>query len=181
MGEVSPDDIRTNQMCDLISLYQDTENVITDNDYPFQYSPQTCNYYDPNELKLVIDTNSLHENVTSYFHLNYRGLSSNWDLPPTFQSLLCDLHGDKFNFDILGLSEIFRTTCDIRLILPGYHELVSRCRDDGPRGGVDLFIRKNINDKIREDISSFVPHIFESLFIEISYSGTKNVIIGIMY
>jgi len=98
MGEVSLDDTRTDKMYDLISLYQHTENVITDNDCPFQYSPQTCNYYDPNEFKLMIDTNSLHENVTSYFHLNCRGLSSNWE---TFQSLLCDLHGDKFNFDII--------------------------------------------------------------------------------
>ena len=96
------------------------------------------------------------ENVTSYFHLNCRGLSSNWD---ALQSLLCELHGDKFNFDIIGLREIFRTTDDMPLRLPGYHELISRCRDDGPRGGVGLFIRENINDKIREDITSFVSHI----------------------
>ena len=61
----------------------------------------------------------------------------------------------------------------MRLSLPGYHELISRCRDDGPRGGVGLFIRDNINYKIREDISSFVPHTFESLFIEITNPGTK--------
>ena len=48
MGEVSFDDIKTDKMYDLIYLYQDTEDVITDNDCPFQYSPQTCNYYDPN-------------------------------------------------------------------------------------------------------------------------------------
>ena len=98
MGDVSLDGIRTDEMYDLTYLHRDTEDVITDNDCPFQYSPQTCNYYDPNEFQLMIDTNSLHENVTSYFHLNCRGLSSNWE---TFQSLLCDLHGDKFNFDII--------------------------------------------------------------------------------
>ena len=93
----------------------------------------------------MIDTNPLYENVTSYFHLNCTGLSSNCD---AFQSLLCDLHGDKFNFDIIGLSKMFRTTGDMSLRLPGYHELISPFRDDGPRGGVGLFIRENINYKI---------------------------------
>ena len=51
IGEVSLDDIMTDKLYDLISLYQDTEDVITTNDSPFQYSPQTCNYYDPNEFK----------------------------------------------------------------------------------------------------------------------------------
>ena len=178
MGKVSLDDIRTGNMYDLVSLYQDTEDDIIENDNPFQYSQHTCNYYEPNDFKLMINTNSLYDNITSYFHLNCRGLSSNWD---AFKSLLCDLHGDKFNFDIIGLSEIFRTNGDMRLSLPGYHELISRCRDDGPRGGVGLFIRDNINYKIRDDISSFIPHIFESLFIEITNSGAKNVIIGVVY
>ncbi|KAK2148391.1 hypothetical protein LSH36_500g02011 [Paralvinella palmiformis] len=43
---------------------------------------------------------------------------------------------------------MFRTTGDMSLRLPGYHELISRCRDDGPRGGVGLLIRENINYKI---------------------------------
>ena len=60
MDEVYLDDIGTDKMYDLISLYRDTEDVITDNDCPFHYSLKTCNYYDPNEFKLMIDTNSLH-------------------------------------------------------------------------------------------------------------------------
>ncbi len=113
---------------------------------------------------------------TTYFHLNCRGLS--WD---SFRSLICDLHGDNFSFDVIGISEIFRTSCDMRLKLPGYHELISRCRDDGPRGGVGFFIRDNINFKIRDDLSVFTPHIFESVFIEIMNKSGKNTIVGVVY
>ena len=172
------DDIRTGSTYDLISLCQDSEDALTDNDSPFQYGQHNCDYYEPEEFRSMIDTNSLHDNTASYFHLNCRGLSSNWD---SFKSLLCNLHGETFNFDLIGISEIFRTSDDMRLNLPGYHNLISRCRDDGPRGGVGLFIRENINYKIRDDISVFLPHIFESLFVEISYTGSKNIIVGVVY
>jgi len=69
----------------------------------------------------------------------------------------------------------------MRLKLSGYQELISRCRDDGPRGGVGLFVRDGINFKIREDICVFLPHIFESLFIEIINESAKNTIVGVVY
>ena len=114
----------------------------------------------------------------SYFHLNCRGLSSNWD---SFNNLLCDLHDDTFNFDFIGISEIFNNTGDLRLNLSGYHKLISRCREDGPRGGVGLFIREHINIIIREDISVFIPHVFESVFVEIVHQSARNEIVGVIY
>ncbi len=169
-GQVSLDDVRTRSSYDLISLCQDAEDDFIDNDCPFQYGQHHCDYYEPNDFRSMINTNSLHDNVTSYFHLNCRGLSSNWD---SFQSLLFELHGDKFSFDIIGISEIFRTSGDMRLKLPGYHDLLSRCRDDGPRGGVGLFIRDSIHFKVREDISVFIPHVFDK--------PSKNIIVGVVY
>ena len=56
-----------------------------------------------------------------------------------------------------------------------------RCRDDGARGGVGLFSRENINFIIREDISVFTPHIFESIFIEINNPTGKNTVMGLIY
>jgi hypothetical protein len=69
----------------------------------------------------------------------------------------------------------------MRLSLPGYHQLITRCRDDRARGGVGLFTMENINFKIREDISVFTPHIFLSLFIEIISLTGKNTDIGVEY
>ena len=84
------------------------------------------------------------------------------------------MHGESFSFDILGISKIFKCQDDERLSLPGYHKLITQCRDDGLRGGVGLFIKDNINYKVREDISVFTPHIFESLFIEIIQQNEKK-------
>lgn len=68
---------------------------------------------------------------------------------------------------MLGITEMVKCIDDTRLSLPGYHHLIMRCRDDEARGSVRLFIRKNNNLKIREDISVFAAHIFESIFIEV--------------
>jgi len=125
----------------------------------FKYSNITCNYYETETF--ISKQKDLHGSL-SYFHLNCRGLSTNWH---SFRNLICDLHGESFAFDILGITEIFKCVDDTRLSLPGYHPLIMRCRDDGARGGVGLFIRENINFIIREDISVFTPHIFESIFI----------------
>ncbi len=177
-GQISLDDIRTGSTYDLISLCQNAEDDLTDNDCPFQYGQHSCDYYEPGEFRSMIDTNSLYDNVTSYFHLNCSGLSSNWD---SFRSLLYELHNDKFNFDIIGISEIFRTSGDMRLKLPGYHDLLLRCRDDGPRGGVGLFIRDSIDFKTREDLSVYIPNILESLFVEIINKSSRNIIVGVVY
>ena len=98
-----------------------------------------------------------------------------------FSDLLCDLHNDTFAFDLIGISEVYRCEFDSRLTLPGYHDLITRCRDDGSRGGVGLFIKDNINFKIRDDISVFIPHVFESLFIEMKTKSRKNTIVGVIY
>ena len=51
--------------------------------------------------------------------------------------------------------------------LTGYHNLITRCRDDGYRG-VGIFINDHITYTLRDDLSVFIPHIhvFESVLIE---------------
>ena len=114
----------------------------------------------------------------SFFHLNCRGLSANWE---SFQNLLCDIHGTSFSFDVIGISEIYKCRDDSRTSLSGYHNLISRCRDEGSRGGVGLFIKSSINYNIREDISVFIPNICETLFIEIVNNNGRNVVVGVVY
>jgi hypothetical protein len=76
-------------------------------------------------------------NSKSFFHLNCRGLSSNWD---SFCDLLANLHDNTFAFDIIGISEVYDCKNDACIDLPGYQQMLTRCRQDGPRGGVSLFI-----------------------------------------
>ena len=69
----------------------------------------------------------------------------------------------------------------VRTSLSGYHELISRCRDDGIRGGVGLYLKSMIHFNIREDISVFIPHVCESLFVEIINNNGRNVVVGVVY
>ena len=113
-------------------------------------------------------------------HLNCRGLSSNWE---KFNDYLCDIHSDEFSSDYIGISEVFRCDREQRISLPGHHDIITRCREstDDYRGGVALFIKETIDYKIRKDLSVFIPHVYESLFVEVTSNCGKNTIIGVIY
>jgi len=114
----------------------------------------------------------------SFFQLNCPGLSANWEL---FRVLICNLHGDSFSFDLIRISEIYKCSHDSRLSLTSYHNLILRCREDGPRG--IYFIKETLNYVIdlREDISVFIPYIFEPVFNEIVNKTERNVIAEVIY
>jgi len=100
---VSLDTVRTDNSYNFISLCQNADDNIADKDCPFQCGQHHCDYDEPGEFRSMIDTNSLYDNVTSFFHLDCRSLSWKWD---SFQTLLSDLQCNKFGFDIIGISEI---------------------------------------------------------------------------
>ena len=85
------------------------------------------------------------------------------------------------SFDVVGMSEVYRCERDPRLALPGYDNLITRCRDDDGRGGVGLFIKISINCIVRHDLSVCIPHVFESLFVEINMNSNMKSIVGIIY
>ena len=93
------------------------------------------------------------QNCMSYVHLDCRGRSANWE---SFSELLCDLHGELFSFDFVRASEIYKCDLDGRLKIPGFHNIITRCREKGSRGGVGLFIKENIYHKVRDDFSTFM-------------------------
>ena len=179
-GSISLDNVRTGSEYDLISIYQDADDDITDTDSPFNLCNFGSDYYETNQFTDLIQSNysERKHDSTSYFHLNCRGLSSNWD---SFKQLIFDTTCDTFMFDYIGISECFKTHDDPRLRLPGYQPLISRSRENSPRGGVGLFIRDEVNFKIRDDLSVFIPHVIETVFIEIINKSSKNHILGVIY
>ena len=178
---ISLDEVMTEDRFNLARLYesQHDEDDPEDN-YPlFANDSGLCEYYEPENL---VTSGIFPENkqMQSYLHLNCRGLSANWE---KFQDLLCDLHSDKFSCDYIGISEVFRCDRDQRIRLSGYHNIITRCRDptDGCRGGVALFIKDSLTYKIRDDLSVFIPHVYESLFVELKPKGGKTTIVGVIY
>ena len=157
------------------SVMQDDENDALNNALVLP----TCQYYSPGDLSGLPgyddyrDTNSF-----SFFSLNCRSLSAHWD---DFKDLVVDITKPSFDLDIIGLSEIFKINNEFNL--PGYHDFIHSNRPEGDdnRGGVGFFIKDEINYTVRSDLSIFIPHVIETLFIEITKNHGKPNIVGIIY
>ena len=177
INDINLNQIRSEDTYNFKTIYEADDLEHEDTDSPYQHFYSDCDYYEPAQCRSKF---AELENSTSYFHLNCRSLSSNWE---SFTDLLCELHSDKFTFDIIGVSEVFECDRDSRLNLPGFHNFIKRTRHDCKRGGIGLFVREDLHFKVREDLSVFIPHIFESLFIEIitSVKSSANKIVGVIY
>jgi hypothetical protein len=177
INNINLDQIRGEDTYNFKTIYEADDLEHEDTDSPYQHFLSDCDYYEPAQCKSKF---AELQNSTSYFHLNCRSLSSNWE---AFTDLLCELHSDNFTFNIIGISEVFECDRDSRLNLPGFHNILKRTRPDCKRGGIGLFVRNDLQFKIREDLSVFIPHIFESLFIEIFTNDKSNTnqIVGVIY
>jgi len=84
-GSISLNQLRTEADYNLISLYEDDDEGGMTDDSPFHYINKSgCNYYEPFQFSNLIN---IRHNSISYFYLNCRGLSSNWEY---FRNLLCE-------------------------------------------------------------------------------------------
>ena len=44
-----------------------------------------------------------------------------------------------------------------------------------------LFIKNSINFRVRENLGLFIPHVCESLFVEVENESQKKIIAGVIY
>ena len=59
--------------------------------------------------------------------------------------------------------------------------IITRSRSNVFHGGIGLSIKENVHYVIREDLSVFIPHVFESLFIECKNPSLQNEIVGVIF
>jgi len=91
---ISLDKVMDDERYNFVSLYESTNPDNEEGiDSPFDDISSSCNYYDPDQFS---DMTKNVNNACSYFHLNCRGLSADWE---SFQELLCELQPDNFCFD----------------------------------------------------------------------------------
>ena len=139
IGELDISQIEENAIFNLNDIYNAAISEHDDiNDSPLTLSNDACKYIDPFQFNEF--SKNVH-NSMSCFHLNCRGLSSNWE---SFHELIDQLRNDTFAFDFIGISEVFKCDLDQRINLQGYHPLISRHRGDDTRGAVGLFIKQNV-------------------------------------
>ena len=108
-GNISLDQVMDDERYNFVSLYESTnpenEKGIC---WPFYGISSSCNYCDPDQFS---DMTTNANNARSYFHLNCRGLSANWE---SFRELLCELQRDHSCFDYIGISEVYKCDDDPR-------------------------------------------------------------------
>ena len=84
-------------------------------------------------------------------------------------------------FSIIGLTETWLADdCPHIYDIPT-HNLVTRNRKTKSGGGVGIYVSKNINFKVREDLTVFHEDIFESICVELQLDQNNKVQVGVMY
>ncbi len=174
---ITLDRISTQTAYNLTDLYNKEFTEVDDIDSPYASIANMCDYYEPGKLKSLL---SMENNSLSLFCLNTRGLRAHWD---AFNDLVEKMNGEtcKGSFDVIGLTELYSMN-EHECSLNGYHPIKFKSRNDlaSSRGGVGMYIKSNLHYTIRNDLSIFLPHVFESIFVEIRISR-KTIIIGTIY
>ena len=161
--------IMTDSRYDLLSCLN--EGCLDSDDFnPVDALSQKCSYYTPDELS---NTDLTSQQCRSYFHLNCQGLQNNWD---AFHALICDVSSDVFSFDFIGVSELFGFSNINLLSMTGYHPIIPANRDvtDDMHGGVGLYIKDCFDYIERPDLSVFIPHVIETVFVECQFEKQKK-------
>ena len=166
-----------NNKNDLFKILESNEEELSDESLLINMTNSCC-YREPCEIGKSDNYSIKQVNDLSFFHLNCRGLSNNWE---RFRDLIDTLHNEYFSFDFIGISESYKHEHDIHLHLSRYHDIISANRANERRGGVALFIKSSFHYKIRNDLSVFIPNIFESVFVEFEYIPRKYFIVGTVY
>ena len=174
--DFTPDRVGADSALDLVQLYA---NLQPNPEEHGEFSPfqEDCKYYSPDQFALL-NTN----NAISAFCINCQSLTSHWD---GLCDILYRMNSAKNKLDIIGLTEVFKIHDNINYNISGYHQIVFKTRTDitRGRGGVALYINNKFQFSIRQDLSIFIPHVYESLFVEIAPTNqySKSLIVGVVY
>jgi len=170
-GNITLDRIATDTDFDFACIYN---NYLTstepDLDDLTPFIIDDSQYYSP-EQYAELSINS----PTSFFCVNCQSLTAHWD---SLTSLLCRLSPNSSRkWDVIGLTEIFRLHDYTNYTLTGYHPIISKTRHNSSIGGVGLYVR----DTLKIDLSIFIPHVCEIIFIELHISSSNTILVGIIY
>ena len=145
-------------------------------DKSLEFTNLNSNYflpYDISKKSQKFDTKS----CFSLLHLNIRSIANKFD---QFKELLDNLNTKLNN---IGLSETwlndYTSTNDIFELTKYNYVGINRTNKRG--GGVCIYVADHLQNKIRKDLNTSIEDSIQSLFIEISTSTGKNIIVGVIY
>jgi len=142
-----------------------------------------CMYYTPDSLNNIYTRDLLNntQNNFSLLSLNCQSLKTHWD---AFSSMLHQAGTSGFLPDVIGLTEVFKIPSHLCFDINGYKPLITKTRPDvhDNRGGVGMYIKEGITSDSRPDLSIFIPHVIETMFVEvINPTSNKPTIVGSIY
>ena len=117
--------------------------------------------------------------ICDVFHINCQSINAHWD---ELHDLVRNISTQKYSVDVIGLSEVFKIHQNINYDMDGYHPIEYNIRSDkNGRGGVAMYVKDSIDFKKQDDLSVFIPHVIESIFMEIQNSHNEVTIVGTVY
>ena len=88
----------------------------------------------------------------------------------------------KYYFSIIGLTETWLTENCTNMYNIHNYKLLTASRKNKSGGVVGMYIKDEINFKLREDLSVFHEGVLETLFVELKINNKKeSVVVGVLY
>ena len=131
-----------------------------------------CIYLTTNEFNKISITSN---DTFSLFHLNIRSFSKHFENLSEFLSTL------NMSFSCIGISETWLHEHNQALYNISGYSFISNVRQHKLGGGVGLFIKTDLQFKLRNDLQSTNSKLYESIFVEIIQNNGKNIIVGCVY
>ena len=162
---------------DFLSFFNtdDDDNAVPDSFFinnhlsPYSNINLNCKYL---EIEKLPDINPAKFTVLS---LNIQSLPAKF---VEFSDLINDFSSPELSPDVICLQETWKIFDNLTFSLPNYHSLELNQRQTARGGGVGIYVKKHLSYKILKQYSVFVERIFESLFVEVSLSNNKKIVIG---
>ena len=131
--------------------------------------------YEIDDLKHLLKPNESMKYTA--IHINIHSLPAKID---KLRTLISSLQNINIEIQFLLLCETFLSDNNYNLYkIPGYN-LICKNRPTGKRGGIAMYIKDNINYRIRPDLEINIEKEFESLFIDTTINN-ENIIVGEIY
>ena len=181
VNNISFDHVRQNREYDFAQIFENTineDNNTKSDTLPPSYVNHLCPYKTSDQF--LNDLDPTVDKKFSVFSVNCRSIDHNWS---GLKNLIAEMSSDNFSFSVIGLSEIFKVENELDFKLEGYHKFrcKQRPKDDDGRGGVGFFIKNDLKYEVKDEYSVFIPHIIETLFIEVTNIGSKPITLGVIY
>jgi exonuclease III len=111
--------------------------------------------------------------------LNIQSLPSKFN---EFEDMISLLAESDVNPDIICLQETWQVYDQSMYVLQGYHPPLFKLRNNNTQGGgVGIYVKSNLFVKLLPNYSIFTEKIIETIFVEVTTSVKKKIIVGSIY